>query len=89
MRRAARLDGNHKAIVEAYEKRGARVLSLAAVGRGVPDLLVCYRGRVHLVEVKMPQGKLRQAQDEFLKWWPVRVVRDEQDVIAHLESFRC
>lgn len=43
MRRAARTDANQTAIVEALRKCGASVQSLAAVGKGVPDLLVGLR----------------------------------------------
>lgn len=52
MRRAARVDDNHLEIVEALTKAGASVTSLASVGRGVPDLLVSFRGRWHVLEVK-------------------------------------
>ena len=38
--RAARVDDNHVAVVEALRKAGAMVQSLAAVGDGVPDLLI-------------------------------------------------
>jgi len=45
MRRRARTDGNHAEIVEALRARGWRVGSLAALGRGWPDLLIT-RGRI-------------------------------------------
>jgi hypothetical protein len=40
MRRAAKIDANQPQIVEALRKAGATVHSLAAVGNGIPDLLV-------------------------------------------------
>lgn len=52
MRRAAKVDGNHAAIVAAIRRTGASVQSLAAVGGGVPDLLVGYLGTNLLLEVK-------------------------------------
>ena len=52
MRRAAKIDANQPAIVEALRKCGAFVQSLAAVGNGCPDLLIGYRGRTILLEVK-------------------------------------
>jgi Holliday junction resolvase len=52
MRRAAKVDANQAAIVEALRKCGASVQSLAAVGKGVPDLLVGLRTRNYLIEVK-------------------------------------
>ena len=80
MRRAAKVDTNHGEIVRAFEKCGARVLSLAAMGRGVPDLLVCIRNRLRLVEVKGEKGKLRPQQVAFANKWPVDVVRTVSDV---------
>lgn len=52
MRRAARIDANHTAIVDALRGIGATVTSLAAVGGGAPDLLIGHRGRNFLIEVK-------------------------------------
>jgi soluble P-type ATPase len=50
--RAAKIDANQPEIVSALRKVGARVQSLAAVGQGVPDLLVSFRGDLYLLEVK-------------------------------------
>ena len=52
MRRAARTDANQAAIVRALESLGCTVQSLAAVGGGVPDLLIGWRGMCLLFEVK-------------------------------------
>lgn len=52
MRRRARTDANHAAIVAALRALGCTVQSLAEVGDGCPDLLVGCRGRTALVEVK-------------------------------------
>ena len=52
MRRAAKVDGNHRLVVAAFKALGCSVQSLAAVGKGVPDLLVGFAGLNHLVEVK-------------------------------------
>ena len=52
MRRASKIDANQIDIVEALRSVGCRVQSLAAVGSGVPDLLVGCRGRLLLVECK-------------------------------------
>ena len=53
MRRAAKVDANHGAIVEALlSVSGVTVHSLAGVGCGCPDLLVGAKGKSYLVEIK-------------------------------------
>jgi hypothetical protein len=52
MRRRGRVDGTQREIVTALRRLGVSVHSLADVGDGCPDLLVGYRGRTHLIEVK-------------------------------------
>ena len=52
LRRRAKVDGNQADIVDALRRAGASVTSLAAVGKGVPDLLVGHRNRTALIEVK-------------------------------------
>lgn len=48
-------DANEKPIVLALRAVGAHVTQLD--GKGVPDLLVGFRGATHLLEVKLPLGK--------------------------------
>jgi len=52
MRRRARVDANQSAIVETLRAAGAKVEFLSPLGNGVPDLLVAFRGRWYVVEVK-------------------------------------
>lgn len=52
MRRASAVDGNHNRIADALRKVGAWVWSTAPLGNGFPDLLVWFRGRFLLLEVK-------------------------------------
>jgi Holliday junction resolvase len=52
MRKAAKIDDNQKAIVNVLRQLGASVQSLAATGKGCPDLLVGYHGINYLMEVK-------------------------------------
>lgn len=49
---ARRVDDNQSAVVRAFRMAGAHVTHLHAVGHGVPDLLVGWRRRWLLVEVK-------------------------------------
>lgn len=53
-RRAARRDDNEAAIVEALTAAGASVTPISA--KGAPDLLVGYRGKTRLMEVKRAAG---------------------------------
>lgn len=52
MRRAAKVDANQAEIVEILRWSGATVELLHQVGGGCPDLLVGFRGRNYLLEVK-------------------------------------
>lgn len=79
MRRAAKVDRNQAEIVQALRKVGASVQSLAAVGEGVPDLLVGWRGMNLLIEVKdgnkPPSGrKLTPDQEAWHDAWAGRPV---------------
>lgn len=91
MRRAAKIDANHEAVVHALRTAGATVQSLADVGRGVPDLLVCWKGQNLLIEVKdgrQPPSKRRLTADQ-VAWhsmWPspVYVVECPEDALEVL-----
>lgn len=75
MRRAARVDANQAAIVQALRCVGASVQSLAATGQGVPDLLVGRRGANYLLEVKAgPKAKKTPAQEEWHARWAGEVL---------------
>lgn len=80
--RGRRVDANHAAIVEAFRAMGWSVQSLAAIGKGCPDLLVAKHGHTLVVEVKTPTGKLRDEQREWIKAWnaAVFIVKDLDDV---------
>ena len=67
MRRAARVDENQREIVAALRAAGATVEPLHFVGRGFPDILVGYRGRNYLIEIKdgrKPPSRRRLTPDE-------------------------
>ena len=79
MRRAAKVDANQTEIVQALRQIGAVVQSLAAVGNGCPDLLVGYRNRLFLLEIKdgkkPPSAqKLTPDQVEWHRVWAGHVV---------------
>ena len=90
MRRNARIDKNHPEIVEAFRKLGASVLSLAPLGRGIPDLLVAIGGVTWLVEIKSKKGKENDLQLEWAENWrgARAVVRDTQGVETVVKLMR-
>lgn len=71
VRRTAKTDGNHAEVIAALRKVGAEVTSLHQVGGGVPDLLVSYRNRWWLLEVKdgTKPPSARQLTAEQRKWF--------------------
>lgn len=52
MRRRARVDTNHAAVVQALRAAGWCVQDTSRLGGGFPDLVIAKGGRVELVEVK-------------------------------------
>ena len=73
MRQRARRDTIHAAIVSALRDVGASVQDLAAVGGGVPDILVGYRGMNYLMEIKTPKhgtkaGTAARQQEWHASW---------------------
>lgn len=84
MRRRGKVDGNQKEIVEALRAVGWRVLSLADIGKGCPDLLIARGYDVRLVEVKQPKGKLTVDQQAFIvrDGWPVSIVRTVEEALS-------
>jgi hypothetical protein len=92
MRRAARVDQNQAAIVDALRSVGCSVVSLAAVGKGVPDLLVGLRSRNYLLEVKdgnkPPSArKLTEHQEAWHRTWAGQVltVTSAEDALRQLD----
>ena len=90
-------DSNAKEIVAALRAVGASVHHLdprgTTIGRGLPDLLVGFKGRTCLMEVKRPVGprggtagrKLRPSQEAFLRAWrggPVFEVRSVGEALT-------
>ena len=69
MRRAAKVDANQSAIVDALRTVGCTVQPLHAVGQGVPDLLVGYQGQNLLIKVKdgnKPPSKQRKTAEQVI-----------------------
>lgn len=86
------MDRNQPEIVAALRRVGATVVSLAAAGDGIPDLLVGFRRATFLLEVK--DGKRppceRQLTDPQVQWhieWgggPCTVVNSVDEALAFI-----
>lgn len=100
--RRASKDRNHRPITRALQRCGASVQELHAVGGGVPDLLVGYRGRTLLLEVKNPDtrygqekndnscGTLQRQEDWRAAWRgsPVVVVRSIDEALLAIGAVK-
>lgn len=52
MRRAGKVDANHREIADALKRVGFEVIDMSSIGRGVPDLYVAKGGQSWWLEVK-------------------------------------
>lgn len=66
---ASKVDANQRDIVAALRQAGATVQHLHAVGKGCPDLLVGFRMRNYLLEVKTETGELTGDQVHWFSKW--------------------
>lgn len=74
MRRAAKIDANQREVVKALRAIGCTVAITSSLGDGFPDLVVGYRGRNYLIEVKdgnKPPSRRKLTKDEkqFSESW--------------------
>ena len=87
MRRRARTDGNHRAVIDALRQiPGVSVADTSRLGQGFPDCVVGYRGMSYLLEIKdpaQPPSKRRLTPDEqawFDRW------RGHAEVVETIEQ---
>jgi hypothetical protein len=88
-----RTDANQTAIVSAFRKCGATVAITSGLGKGFPDLVVGYRSRNFLVEIKdgsKPPSAQKLTPDESAwhgKWrGQIAIIRSVDDVLALLNE---
>ena len=91
-----RIDLNQKSIVDGLRACGVSVQSLAALGKGVPDILCGHRGRNLVFEVKNPlqppsKRKLTFAEEEWHDSWrgQVAVIETLEDALKILNQPNC
>ena len=92
VRKAARVDANQSAITKALRNAGAFVQPLHTVGDGCPDLLVAFRGKFSLIEVKdgskVPSARRLTPDEEAwhakaaAKGAPVFIAETVEDALA-------
>lgn len=77
-RYAARRDGNEMPIVNALRKVGCTIKRLDFC-----DLLVGWRGRNFLLEVKTEKGQLKESQEEMVRSWrgQYEIVRTAEEAL--------
>lgn len=68
---AKKRDANEPEIVAVLRHVGAKIVYLDWV-----DLLVEFKGKVYLLEVKTAIGKLTKDQEKNFVGWPIHIVRD-------------
>ena len=91
---APKRDNNHRAIVQALRKIGCSVADTASMGKGFPDLVVGYRGKTFLVEVKNETtgyGKrgLNPLQKQFREKWlgsKIIIACDVEQIIKQIQG---
>ncbi len=92
MAHAKRVDANHKAMV-AHIRRlpGATVLDLSAVGHGCGDILVGWKGKNYMIEIKdgdkpPSRRKLTKDQEYFHAQWSgqIAVIKNVDELWALL-----
>lgn len=87
VRRTPKLDANQNAIVAALRQYGATVQSLAAIGNGCPDILVGWRGKTAILEIKdgaKPPSKRALTPDQLD--WHARWQGGTLAVVDNIES---
>lgn len=91
MRSGGHPDSPQKPIVDALRKCGATVQHITQVGNGCPDLLVGFRRRTFLLEVKAEDGELDDNQVLWHRLWnglPVDVVRTPLEALQAIGAVR-
>jgi hypothetical protein len=69
-RQHAKVDANQAELVRQLRQLGCSVQSLADIGHGCPDLLVGFRCRNYLFEIKNPKqcASARELTDDECRW---------------------
>ena len=89
---AKKVDKNQASVVKALRDNGADVYLLHMVGKGIPDLLVAYKGHTILIEVKDGAHKVfTPEQIKFITGWKggyLYRVNSSEEAIDVLKSLK-
>jgi len=95
MRKHARIDANQKKIVSHLRDIGCTVLVTSQLGKGAPDIIVGYKGKNYLIEIKdgekrLSQQKLTPDEIKFQSEWKgtyfvINNLNDLKDIILQDE----
>lgn len=83
MRKYGKVDGNQKEIVDQLRQiPGVSVESISSMGNGLPDLMIGFKARTYLIELKdgskLPsQKRLTEDEQEFFDNWTGHVAKCE------------
>lgn len=88
---AKRTDHNQAEIIQALRAIGCSVQDLSQLGKGCPDLLVGYRMRNYLIEVKNCEDRaprLTSCEEDWIREWrgQVAVITSVEDAIAVVQD---
>lgn len=93
MRYAKRTDDNHRDVIDEFRlvMPDATLADMSGAGNGIPDVLIGWRGRNYLFEIKDPDKcpsarSLTDMQKEFHLSWQgqVKVVHCAAEICAEL-----
>lgn len=85
-----KIDLHQQKIVKELREEGFKVLSLATLGKGVPDLLIMSEGILMLVEIKTDKNKLTPQQITFFENWQgiVCIARSTKEIIEAFKAYQ-
>jgi len=66
---SAKADRNQPEIVKEFRKLGATVAHIHSVGGGVPDIIIGYKGKTTIIEIKDGTGALTPKEKDFADKW--------------------
>ena len=80
------VDQNQQQIIDALRSIGCTVQDLSQLGRGCPNVLIGYRGRNFLLEIKSGDRvpKLTPREEQWIRQWDgqVGVITSIEDALA-------